>query len=220
MKRYILLLTLLVGSGLTTTTSAQSIVLTFDTDAQNFDNFVWSATGPVGWSGGPAVQAPAAAGGWTLGGSFNYRHEFDFASGEQPIMNELSASGLGRFAFDVIVDGTSFPPGVANWYQINVAGNSAGTSWTQVERVTGEAWHNADDNALYATHVDLGFDQLGWNDPEDATGWFQIYFGANSASDFPVQFYIDNVTAYAVPEPSLFALAGVGSLALLFRRRR
>jgi len=195
---------------------------TFDSDAQGFQNFSWSATGPAGWSGGAALQATPAVGGWTLGGSFNFMNEFSFASGAQPIMQALSAGGNARLSFDLIVDGSSFTPGVANWYNINIAGNSAGANgWTQVEKVSGDGWHNADDNTLYATHADYSFSQLGWANPEDATGWFQLYFGANSAADFPVKFYIDNVTAYAVPEPSTMTLAGLGAAALLgFRRRR
>lgn len=193
---------------------------TFDTDAQGFQNLVWSPTGPAGWVGGSAVQAQPNVGGWTLGGGFNFMKEFDFASGAQPVMQALSASGGGRLSFDLLVDGTSFNPGVAGWYNINVAGNSAGGGWTQVDSVSGAGWHNADDPALIATHVDLSFTQLGWNEAADATGWFQIYFGANSDGAFPVKFYIDNVMAYAVPEPSALALAGLGTAALLGLRRR
>lgn len=194
---------------------------TFDSDAQGFQNFAWSATGPAGWSGGSAIQAPAAVGGWTLGGSFNFMNEFSWASGAQPAMQALSASGNGRLSFDLLVDGSSFTPGVANWYNVSIAANSAGANgWTQIEKISGDAWHNADDNALYSTHVDYSFAQLGWQNAEDATGWFQLYFGANSASDFPVKFYIDNVNVYAVPEPSTLVLAGLGMAALLGRRRR
>lgn len=192
---------------------------TFDEDAQDFQNFSWSATGPSGWSGGAALQATPSSGGWTLGGSFNYLKEFSWP--DQVEMQSLAASGQGRLSFDLILDGSSFTPGVANWYNVNIAGNSAGANgWTQFEKLSGDAWHNADDNALYSTHVDVSFAELGWADPEDATGWFQLYFGANSADDFPIQFYIDNVTAYAVPEPSALALGFAGVMALAGWRRR
>jgi hypothetical protein len=194
---------------------------TFNSDAQGFQNFTWSAAGPAGWAGGSALQAMPGAGGWTLGGSFNFMKEFDFASGAQPVMQALSAGGNGRLSFDLIVDGSSFNAGVANWYNINIAGNSAGANgWTQIDKISGDAWHNADDNALYSTHVDYSFSQLGWSNPEDATGWFQIFFGANSAGDFPIKFYIDNVIVSAVPEPSSVALVGLGVAAWLVRRRK
>ncbi len=187
---------------------------TFDSDAQGFANFTWSATGPAGSA---ALKANPAVGGWTLGGSFNFMKEFSWP--DQLTMQGIAGGGNGRLSFDLLLDGTSFNPGVANWYSINVAGNSAGShGWTQTDKVSGDAWHNADDNNLVSTHVELTFAQLGWADPEDATGWFQIYFGANSASDFPVKFYIDNVSV--VPEPSTFALAGMGIAGLLALRRR
>ena len=214
------LITIASAFGLMVSASAQPLVFTFDAGAQNFQNFTWSATGPVGWSGGAAIQAPSAVGGWTLGGSFNYYHEFDWASGEQPIMQALSASGAGHVGFDVILDGTSFPNNVGTWYSINIAGNSAG-AWTQVDNVTpATGWRNAGDTSLVSTHVDLTFAQLGWNDPADATGWFQLYFGANSDAANPVKFYIDNVRLYAVPEPSMLTLACLGAAALLILRRR
>ena len=227
MKRILfspLALSSLVALGLVTSVGAQSVSFTFDSNAQNFLNFSWSSTGPAGSPGGACLQAPATVGGWTLGGSYNYYHEFDWVSGQQPVMQSIVASGLGRVSFDLMVDGTSFTPGVSGWYNMEVAGNSAGAhGWTQVGDIFGAGpWHNADDATLYMTHVDLSFAQVGWADPEDATGWFQLYFGGNSDASFPVKFYVDNVTCYtAVPEPSTFALAGLGAAALLiFRRRR
>jgi PEP-CTERM motif len=209
-----------LGLALTCTAIANAQVdYNFNSDAQGFQNFGWSASGPAGWSGGASIQAQPAVGGWTLGGTFNFMNEFSGAN--QLTMQSLSSSGNGQLSFDVLLDGTSFTPGVANWYSINIAGNSAGANgWTQVEKVSGDAWHNADDNNLVSTHVVLSFAQLGWNDPDDATGWFQIFFGANSADDFPIKFYIDNVTATAVPEPSTIALAGLGLAGLLAVRRR
>jgi hypothetical protein len=225
MKRIIIPQTVLAAAaafGLVASASAQPLVFTFDSSAQNFQNFSWSSTGPAGWSGGAAIQSPAINGGWTLGGSYNYYHEFDWASGEQPIMQTLAASGLGHLSFDLILDGTSFPNDTGGvWYSIEIAGNSAGANgWTQIEKLTGDAWHNQGDTTLYSYHCDYTFAQLGWADPEDATGWFQLYFGSNSDSAHPVNFYIDDVTCYAVPEPSTLVLAGLGVAGLLIFRRR
>ena len=222
MKSGRILITIAATVGLCASASAQPLVFTFDTGAQNFQNFTWSSTGPAGWSGGACIQALATTGGWTLGGTFNYYHEFDFASGQQPIMQALSASGAGHVSFDVLLDGTSFPNNTGTWYSIIAAGNSAGaTGWTQISDITGSGlWRNSGDTSLLSTHVDLTFTQLGWNDAADATGWFQLYFGANSDAAHPMDFYIDNVTVYAVPEPSTLALAGLGAAALLISRRR
>jgi MYXO-CTERM domain-containing protein len=216
-----ILLAAAAAVGLVASASAQPLTYTFDTDAQNFLNVTWSATGPAGWSGGAAVKAPAAVGGWTLGGSFNYYKEFSWENGQQTAMQAIAASGQGHVSFDILLDGTSFPVNDGTWYSIIAGGNSAGANgWTQVADVTGAGlWRNGGDTSLLATHVDLTFAQLGWANPEDSTGWFQLYFGANSASDHPIDFYIDNVSCYVAPEPSMLALAGLGVAALLIRRR-
>ncbi len=77
-----------------------------------------------------------------------------------------------------MLDGTSSNPGAGVWYNINIAGNSAGTGWTQIDSVTGAGWHNPDDPTLFSYHLDYTFAQLGWAEPADATGWFQLYFGS------------------------------------------
>jgi hypothetical protein len=131
------------------------------------------------------------------------------------MMVGIAAAGNGMISFDIMVDGSSFPAGVANWYSLNMAGNSDGAlGWTQTDRLSGDAWHNADDPALISTHVEKTFAEMGW---EPGDSWFQIFLGANSADDFPVGFYIDNLTI--VPEPSVFALAGLGAVLLLLVRR-
>ena len=216
------LTSIIAAIGLVASVRAQPIIFNFNTDAQNFQNFAWSSAGPAGWSGGASIKSPATVGGWTLGGSFNYRHEFDWASGQQPAMQSIAASGLGHLSFDLLLDGTSFPSDAGGvWYSINIAGNSGGANgWTQIDKLTGDAWHNQGDAALYSTHHDFTFVQLGWANPEDAAGWFQIYFGANSDGARPVNFYVDNVQVYIIPEPSTFALAGLAAAAFsIFRRR-
>jgi PEP-CTERM motif len=212
------LLAAVAAVGLVASASAQPISHTFDTDAQGWQNMTWTA-GPAGWSGGAAIQAPATVGGWTLGGSFNYYHEFSYANNnEQVKMQAIAATGLGHVSFDIIMDGTSFPNNVGTWYQLNVAGNSAGANgWTQVG-LAAPGWRDAGDTSLVSLHYDLTFAQLGWADAEDNTGWFQLYVGANSDADKPVDFYLDNV--YVIPEPSVLALAGLGAAALLIRRRK
>ena len=151
--------------------------------------------------------------------------EFDWQAGggsanQQVEMQSLANLG-GRLAFDIMIDGGSFPAGVSGWFNFNVVGNSDGSAgWTQQENLfTASGWHNADDATLITLHVDNPFSFYGWQ-PGDS--WFQLWTGCNSDGAVPVNFYIDNVNAYsvAVPEPTTLALAGVGSVALLLARRR
>lgn len=197
-------------------TCAQAQILdNFDSGLGEWTRAAWSATGPDGWGGGASLQATNTAGGWTMGGGGGPMREYG-STEENATMRALADSGAGRLSLDVILDGTSFPAGQQGWYQINMAGNSDGSAgWTQVEKITGDGWHNADDATLFTWHVDVAFSDVGW---EAGDTWFQLWLGANSAGDFPVQFYIDNVQ---VPEPTSFALTGLGAAALLlFRRRR
>ncbi|MFO1476039.1 MAG: PEP-CTERM sorting domain-containing protein [Verrucomicrobiota bacterium] len=207
--------------GMALSSQAQQLSYTFDTDAQGFQHMPWTA-GPAGWSGGAAIQAQPTVGGWTLGGSFNFYKEFGWNNGQQE-MQQIAATGNGHISFDLIMDGaTSFNSGASGWYQMELAGNSAGAhGWTQLGNIfTAGTYHDASDMSLVSQHFDYTFSQLGWGDAEDAAGWFQIYFGANSDSAFPVKFYLDNVNCYVVPEPSTLALAGLGSAAMLVLRRR
>jgi MYXO-CTERM domain-containing protein len=214
-------LTVIAVVGLTASANAD-LLYTFNTDVEGFQNVSWQAASPVGGPGVPTVQQTHTASGWQM----LLTKEFAWGAGggsanQQLEMQALANQGANaHLAFDVMVDGASFSPGAGTWYQFNVVGNSDGAAgWSQTENlfpVPGN-WHNADDATLIAMHVDLTFAQMGWQ-PGDT--WFQLYTGANSSAS-PVNFYLDNVTAYAVvPEPSLFALAGLGAAVLLIRRRK
>jgi hypothetical protein len=140
-------------------------------------------------------------------------------SANQQIEMQALANAGSRISFDVMVDGTSFPAGTAMWYNFNVVGNSDGAvGWTQLENLfTVSGWHNADDPTLFTQHIDLAFSALGW---QAGDSWFQLHTGSNSDGAAPVNFFLDNVNCYVVPEPSTFALAGLGLAALLIRRRK
>ncbi len=194
----------------------------FNTDVEGFQNVSWQATSPVGWPGIPTIKQTHAAGGWQ---SFLTK-EFSWGPGGGSANQQLEMQALANqgdnahFAFDVMVDGTSFPAGVAGWYQFTAIGNSDGTAgWTQKEDLfKGVAtWHNADDPALLTLHIDQPFSFFGWQ-PGDT--WFQFWTVANSDASMPVNFFLDNVHAYVVPEPTAFALAGLGAAVLMIFRRK
>lgn len=196
------------------------LLYTFNTDAEGFQNVSWQS-GPAGWAGAPTVRQTHAAGGWQMA----LTKEFDFTAGggaanQQAEMQALANAG-GRLAFDVMIDGGSFPAGAQTWFQLNLVGNSDGaTGWTQHENVfTPTGWHNADDATLVTFHIDQPFSYFGW---EAGDQWFQFWTGCNSDGAVPVNFYLDNVQAYAVavPEPSALALAFLGAAGLIAARRR
>lgn len=200
--------------------SAQADLLyTFNAGVEGFQNVAWNA-GPGGWAGAPTVKQTHASGGWQM----MLTKEFDFlpggGSGNQQLEMQTLANLGGRLAFDVMIDGASFPAAAQTWFQFNVVGNSDGANgWTQHGDIfTPASWHNADDPTLVTLHIDQPFSYFGW---EAGDNWFQFWTGSNSDGGVPVNFYIDNVHAYsvAVPEPSTLSLAGLGVAALLMRRR-
>jgi PEP-CTERM motif len=207
--------------GVVGATSAQAnLVYSFGTGVEGFQNVTWDS-GPLGWAGAPSIKQTHTAGGWQM----QLTKEFDFNAGGGAADQQVEMQNLANFgdnahlAFDLMVDGTSFPAGAQTWFNFNVVGNSDGSAgWTQRENLfTASGWHNADDPTLISMHIDQVFSFYGWQ-PGDT--WFQLHTGANSDGAVPVNFYIDNVVAYAVPEPSALALAALGATLLISRRRK
>ncbi|MBP7936671.1 MAG: hypothetical protein KA354_18670 [Phycisphaerae bacterium] len=206
-----------VIAGLAVSASAYGqLTYTFENDEEGFQNVAWSPAAPGDWSGTPTVQQTHTAGGWQM----MMTKEFSWAPGggndnQQLEMQRLANLGTARISFDAMVDGASFPAGVQTWFQLNIVGNSAGTTgWTQTDNIfTVSGWHPADDAAFLTMHFDYPFSQLGW---EPGDEWFQFWTGANSDAAVPVNFYLDNVIITPEPASGLIALAGL----LLIRRRR
>jgi hypothetical protein len=213
------LLAIAAASGLTTAAHAD-LLYTFDTSAAPVDGAGFVG-GTFSWNSSlQAVQQTATAGGWTLGGA-GPKFEFSWPSGGT--MQGIANGGLGRVSFDLrVAANSSFTVGGWadwDWYQLHFAGNSDGSAgWTQ-DGVYGPNpvntnFHPNDPDQVW--HFDLSFGDMGWQ-PGDT--WFQVFFGSNSDAAKPVQFLIDNIRVYEVPEPSSLALAVLGGAILLNCRR-
>lgn len=197
------------------------LLYTFDSGVEGFQNVVWRPDPPAGWAGGPTIQQNHTAGGWQnlLTKEFSWGPGGGSDNQQLAMQTIVNYGALARISMDVMVDGNSFPPDTSGWFQLTIVGNSDGSmGWTQREnQFTPSGWHNANDNTLYTLHIDQPLSWLGW-EPGDT--WFQLWTGANSDSAFPVNFYLDNVRIYVVPEPGVLALFGLGVGMLLRRRHR
>jgi hypothetical protein len=184
---------------------------TFDTDATGGAAGGAVTAGLATWSSTyQAVQATDTASGWNIGGN-GPRWEFSWPS--QSVMQNAALYSEARVSADIIINDDSWlwmnTPGT--YHEVGFVGNSDGSaSWTQ---------NLVAIPAPYGTgtvHVDKTFAQMGWQ-PGDT--WFQIFLGQNSDANGSIQFFVDNITV-TIPEPSTFALAGLGAAAMLIFRRR
>jgi len=195
--------------------SPTQVLYTFDSGPApaSWTGVAWSS-GPVGWAGGGALQATSTTSGWQ---NWNVTQNYAWQDNSQQTLQAMAVAGNARLSFDILVDGSSFTPGVSDWYNVSFAANSNAGGWTQFDNILGAGpWHDSADNSLYVTHIDMSFAQLGWT---STATWFQLNFAGNSGAS-PVDYYIDNLDAYVVPEPASLALAGLGVAGLLIFRRR
>jgi hypothetical protein len=222
MKRSTLKLFLSAAAVMGVAASASADLLyTFATDATGSAQGGGFVGGSYAWdSTYQAVQATTTVGGWNMGGQ---GPKFEFGWPSQTVMQQVANWGTGRVSFDMFVNDNSFlywNNGASTWYQMHYAGNSDGAhGWTQDPGGSYNGTLGAPGSNNHTFHVDESFAQMGW-DPGDT--WFQIFFGGNSDNTpnlaNALQFYIDNI--HVTPEPTTFALAGLGAAALLFFRRR
>lgn len=212
------LIAVIAAGSLVAVSAHADLTYTFATDAEGFQGVTWQSASPTGWADLPAVKQNHTAGGWQMVMTKEFAWAEGGGSANQQLEMQALANGNSRISFDVMADGSSFPAAAANWFQFNIAGNSDGSAgWTQLGNIfTVSGWHNADDPALLSMHLDYSFAQLGWQ-PGDT--WFQLHTGANSDAAFTVNFFLDNVTLYAVPEPTVLSLIALGAGMFLARRK-
>ena len=124
----------------------------------------------------------------------------------------------GRVSFDILLDATSFTNDVAGFWQIWVAGISQDGGFVQ-SQVLGANW-DPNNTALQVYHVDTAFSDLGFT-PADASdqSYYILDVWANSDSDNPVNFYLDNLSFYtpATVQPSNSIAVVTGPKGLIMR---
>lgn len=202
------------------------MLYTFDTGLSGTDGATFTG-GTYAWDSSlQAVRSTSTVGGWNLGGA-GPKWEFSWPS--QSSMWAYAASGVGKVSFDIVLDDNSWlywNNTASGFYQIHFAFNGQG-GWTQ-DPVYGPAnggnpiSGNVDTsvggtgvgvNGTY--HFGFNFSDVGWGTSQS---FYQIFFGSNSDGANAVNFSVDNISI--TPEPSTFALAGLGAAALMIFRRR
>lgn len=183
-----LLATAFAALAITASTHAAGFTNTFDAgplDPTYLQDCAWSA-GPIGWAGAGAMRNTATNGGFLLGAT---GIKITFNETEKTAIREAIATGQGQISFDLLFDGTSFNAN-AQWYQAQIAGNSATGGWKQQEKLV-DWWQNAGQSDLRVQHVVTNLSDIGWT---DATGvWYELYMGANSDAANPINFWVDNL---------------------------
>jgi hypothetical protein len=217
MKLQKILVTTAAMVGIGVSANAASLLYTFDTSASGSDGGGFNA-GTFAWNSSlQAVQATDTGGGWTMGSGGG--PQFEFAWPSQSTVQAIAIAGDGRLSFDFSVDPNSFVGTWTDWdyFQLHFAGNSNGGGWTQDAGGGNPVDTNYHPGTSGSWHFDESFAQMGWT---PSATYFQLAVGANSATGHSVQFYIDNISVSEVPEPTTFALIGLGTAGLLIFRRR
>lgn len=214
MKLAKIFLTILAVAGFTAVANAD-LSYTFNTDVEGFTGVQWWADYPTLWADKPSIQTTFTGTGWQQ----QQIKEFSYGPGggsaeQQGEMQRLANTGFARISFDVMADEFTDPTPSNPWDQTYIIGNSDGAKGWSQNTVATPGWQPGM-NGFWSGHFDLSFDQMGWQ-PGDT--WFQMVWVMNGGD--PINYYFDNFKLYEVPEPGMFALAGLGAAALLIFRRK
>jgi len=109
-------------------------------------------------------------------------------------------------------------PCAAGWTELyEVAMNAAGPGWTAMDGVPACQYYWYTDAAERTTTVVI--DYTDFREAITGTDYIEIILVLNTGGGAPPEMYFDNARLSGVPEPTTIALLGLGSLALLRRKR-